>query len=305
MIIYYHPRYNINLGILNSLHLFDGKKFEKVFKSISNLENVNISSVSGPVSQGTIDEFVGDLLRRLLSSKRYILQALEVPYIPLLPFSIINNRILEPMKWAVSGTSEAAAGALSGKNAWNLSGGYHHASKSSAEGFCIYNDVGIAVESLLKNNAISHQDNILIIDVDAHHGNGNAYVFMDNNRVSILDIYNNDIYPKSDYTKERVNINIPLRSKTRGDEYLTKLATGLNGIQGNYKIAFVIAGTDVLDSDPLGGLNLSISDCVSRDKIVISKLQSLSIPYVFLGGGGYGKDSAPAIIESISALYQE
>ena len=305
MIIYYHPKYNINLGILNSLHLFDGRKFEKVFKSISKLDGINISSVSGPISQELIDEFVGDLLRRLLPSKRYVLQALEVPYIPLLPFSIISRRILEPMRWAVSGTLEAAASALSGKNTWNLSGGYHHASKSSAEGFCIYNDVGIAVENLLKISAISHQDNILIIDVDAHHGNGNAHVFMDNNNVSILDIYNNDIYPKSDYTKERVNIGIPLQSKTPGDEYLTKLEAGLDKIHGNNQLAFVIAGTDVLDSDPLGGLSLSITDCVNRDKLVFDKLHSLSIPCVFLGGGGYGKDSASAIIESITAIYQK
>lgn len=122
--------------------------------------------------------------------------------------------------------------------------------------------------------------------------------------VSILDIYNNDIYPKSDYTKERVNINIPLRSKTSGDEYLTKLKSGLDKIDGKYKIAFVIAGTDVLDSDPLGGLRLSVMDCVNRDKLVYDKLNSLSIPCVFLGGGGYGKDSATAIIKSIAANYQ-
>jgi histone deacetylase 11 len=166
MIIYYHPRYNINLGILNSLHLFDGKKFKKVINSISSLKNINISTVSEPIPQIIIDEFVDDLMQRLLPSKRYILKALEVPYIPLLPFSVINKRILEPMRWAVSGTLKASTTALAGQNVWNLSGGYHHASKDSAEGFCIYNDIGITVENLIKNGSITHNDRILIIDID-------------------------------------------------------------------------------------------------------------------------------------------
>lgn len=305
MNIYYHPRYNINLGILNILHLFDGRKFEKVFNGISNLSDIKISTVSEPISQETINEFVGDLMQRLLPSKRYILLALEVPYIPLLPFSVINKRILEPMKWAVSGTLEAASCALAGKNAWNLAGGYHHASKSSAEGFCIYNDVGITIENLIKRGSLSDRDRILIIDIDAHHGNGNAYVFMENKNVTILDIYNNEIYPKGDYTKERLDINIPLKSRTNGEEYIRKLQYGLDEIQGGYTIAFVIAGTDVLLNDPLGGLGLTVSDCVIRDQLVLEKMQSLSIPTVFLGGGGYGKDSAPTIIKSVTNLYQK
>ncbi|MEW5754886.1 MAG: histone deacetylase [Pseudomonadota bacterium] len=304
MIIYYHPQYNFNLGILGWLHPFDGKKFAKVHKRIAGLEGITIVHVEQPIDADVINGFVGELLRRLLDSKRYILQALEVPYIPLLPFSIIDHRILVPMRWAVAGTLAAARTSLTGVNAWNLAGGYHHASKKNAQGFCIYNDVGIAVEELLAENALSAKDEILIIDVDAHHGNGNAYVFMENDKVTILDIYNNDIYPRSDYTKERVNINIQLRMHTSADEYLSKLKSGLDKIRGGYKVAFVVAGTDVLESDPLGGLNLSIADCVARDKLVLDKLHSLSIPAVFLGGGGYGRESAAAIIGSISAHYR-
>ncbi len=244
-------------------------------------------------------------MRRLLPSKRYILQALEVPYIPLLPFSVVEKRILEPMKWGgVSGTVEASKMALKGNNTWNLSGGYHHASKSTAEGFCIYNDVGIAVEELVSHGEIKKADDVLIIDVDAHHGNGNAHVFMENKSISILDIYNNDIYPKIDYTKKRIDINIPLKANAEGEEYLSKLKFGLDCLEGKYKLAFVVAGTDVIYSDPLGGLGLTVEECVLRDKLVLDRLRELSIPCVFLGGGGYGKDSAIAISKSISGLYK-
>lgn len=300
MIIYYHPRYNITLGVINWLHRFDGKKFEKIFKSISKLNGIIIKTVEKPIPQTAIDAFSGDLLRRLLLSKRYILEALEIPYIPLLPFSLIEKRILEPMQWAVSGTLDASRESLTGVNTWNLSGGYHHASKSAAQGFCIYNDIGITIQYLLSEKKLSKNDKTLIIDGDAHHGNGNAYVFMDNKYVTIFDIYNDDIYPRSEYTKERINIKIPLHSHISGEEYLSKLKDGLSRINGEYKLAFVIAGTDILESDPLGKFDLSIQDCVVRDKLILERLQSLSIPAVFLGGGGYSKESAMATIQSIT-----
>ena len=304
MIIYYHPRYNFNLGILSYLHLFDGNKFRKVYEEISSINGIEIRSVDKAISQEIIDGFVGDLMRRLLPNKRYVLQALEVPYIPLLPFSLIESRVLEPMKWGVSGTLEASKQSLTGKNTWNLSGGYHHASKSTAEGFCIYNDIGIAIDQLISQGKIINTDHILIIDIDAHHGNGNAHIFMENKNITILDIYNNDVYPKSDYTKERVDINIPLKANTTGEEYLSKLKSGLNCLDSKHKLAFVIAGTDVIKSDPLGGLGLSVEESVVRDKLVLERLRELSIPAVFLGGGGYGKDSAFAIAKSISGHYE-
>jgi histone deacetylase 11 len=304
MNVFYHPNYNIDLGLFNRLHPFDGRKFGKVFDSIRGLPDIRINQTHAMVDQDLIDQFVGDLLRRLIRRKRYIFQALEVPHIPLLPFWFIDRRILTPMRWAVGGTIEAMRASLSGVNSWNLAGGYHHASRGEAEGFCIYNDVGIGVQLLRSEGALSADDHLLIIDIDAHHGNGNARIFMDDHRVDILDVYNNDIYPSGNYTKERVNIGIPLRSGTLGDQYLTQLKAGLEKLQSGYRLAFVIAGSDVLRSDPLGGFGLSLQECVERDRLVISKLKSLSIPFVVLGGGGYGPESAAAITASIGQHYR-
>lgn len=304
MNIYYHPQYNINLGLLSYLHPFDGRKFSKVFKAIKSLDGIDIKQLGGPVPQVAIDNFVGGIQRKLLHEKRYILRALEIPYIPLLPFSIIDKRILLPMRWGIEGTIEASKDALKGNVAWNLSGGYHHATPRNSEGFCIYNDIGIAVQEMLATNLISETDKILIVDIDAHHGNGNAYTFMDNKNVTILDIYNNDVYPQNNYTKERVNIDVPMAAGTEGTQYNEALKNALDKLDGDYCIAYVVAGTDVLASDPLGRLGLSISECVERDKLVYEKLQSLSIPAVFVGGGGYSSESAQAIAESIKCLHR-
>lgn len=303
MNIYYHPKYNIDLGLLNKLHPFDGKKFSKIYNSLKSLPDIKFKQPLYPISEDQINNFVNELMQRLLKGKRFILGALEIPYIPLLPYSIIDKRILLPMRWAVAGTIAATKDALHGENSWNLAGGYHHASPNSAEGFCIYNDIGIVVKELFEKQQIDKSDKLLIIDIDAHQGNGNCQTFMDNNNVTILDIYNSDIYPRSEYAVKRVNINVPLSMATSGSSYLDALNNALTKLDSGYRLAFVIAGTDVLKSDPLGGFKLSIEDVVARDKMVIEKLRLLSIPTVFLGGGGYSDKSAIAVSESLRELY--
>ncbi len=299
MKILYRPEYNIDLGVLNRLHPFDGRKFEKVYKAVASQNAADFVAPNAPVDDGAIDAFVDPLMRRLIKGKRYILQALELPYIPLLPFSMIDRRILLPMRWAVAGTIKGAELALSGESCRNLAGGYHHASRSAAQGFCVYNDIGMAYDNLIEVQKLSASDRVLIIDVDAHHGNGNAYVFMENRNVVLLDIYNDDIYPRSDYTKARVDIAVPLHSGTIGTVYLDRLDAALAKLDGSFRLAFVVAGTDVLASDPLGGLKLTIEECAHRDRLIEDRLRELSIPWVFVAGGGYSRDSSRAMVASV------
>ncbi|MBL1277764.1 MAG: hypothetical protein COB30_016920 [Ectothiorhodospiraceae bacterium] len=145
-------------------------------------------------------------------------------------------------------------------------------------------------------------DRVLIIDIDAHHGNGNALVYMKDKSVCLLDIYNYEIYPSTQFTKDRIDINVPLRFGTKGDEYLSRLDAALNALEGDFKLAYVVAGTDVLASDPLGGLSLTVKECAERDALVAKKLNTLSVPFVFLGGGGYSSESADAIAAGIRSV---
>jgi histone deacetylase 11 len=300
MIVFHNRRYNIDLGLLNRIHPFDGTKFEKVLRGIDGA-GVEVRDVPRPVAMSMVDEFVSENLGVLLRGKRYVLQALEVPYLPLVPFRWIDRKVLESMRWGVAGTLAAANHALSGVHCWNLSGGYHHASRHAAEGFCLYNDIGITVQQMRKSGALAADDRILIIDVDAHHGNGNGHVFKDDPRVEILDIYTGDIYPFSPSTKKRVDIDLPLPSFTSGIDYLSVLGEGLQRLSGPARLAFVIAGTDVLDTDPLGRQALSVDQCVLRDGLVLDALDRLATPAVVVGGGGYGKDSAIAMTKSVLA----
>jgi histone deacetylase 11 len=304
MNIYYDKNYNIDLGLLNYLHPFDGKKFAKVYQVIKDLPGIVIKSPGQPASLETIEQVATAAMKVQLKNKRYILSALEVPNIPLLPFWLIDRRILRPMRWGVAGTIAAAKDALAGQPSWNLSGGYHHANPAAAEGFCIYNDIAIAYQELTRQGLLTAADKILIVDIDAHHGNGNAASFMENKNITLLDIYNNDAYPQTLATKSRVNIGVPLHSGVTATEYLPALEKALGKLAGKYRLAFVVAGTDVLATDPLGGMRLTLDECVTRDKMVVEKLHALSIPLVILSGGGYSKESPMAIATSIAALYK-
>jgi len=300
MNVFHHDCYDITLGPFDRLHPFDGRKYSTVQRALHAL-GIATRPVAGPVPPAALDAFAGEILRPLYASKRYVLRALEVPYIPLLPFGLVDRRILRPMRWAVQGTIQAAEAALQGHVAWNLSGGYHHASRNAAEGFCIYNDVEIAVQDLRGRGLLGAHDRIQIVDVDAHHGNGNAHVFLKEPGVQILDIYNGDLYPRSPTTRRRVDIGVPLPSGTSGADYLVRLREGLEQLTAGARLAFVIAGTDVLASDPLGRLGLSVAQCAERDRLVLGRLRQLGVPAVFLAGGGYGRQSAQAMVAGIAA----
>lgn len=302
MNVIYSKNYNINLGWLNYLHPFDGMKFKTIFDGLKSNVNVNFIEPSAPVSMEVLDEYLSSIMRHRVRNKNGILQALEVPRIPFVSFSVLDRKILNPMRWGVAGTILGAESALNnGGIYWNLSGGYHHAMQNNMEGFCIYNDVGVCHQQLIQNGLISHDDKILIIDTDAHHGNGNAYNFMEDKQITILDIYNADIYPTSTYTRDRVDIPVPLSPSTDGQTYLQKYSEALKKLNDDYRLAFVIAGTDTLMSDKLGGLCLSIEDVIEREKLTLQALRQRSIPTVILGGGGYSKDSAKSVIGAISA----
>lgn len=302
MKIFYHEQFNIDLGIGNHLHPFDGRKFRAVHQLLSNHDGIVFRAPEAPISQPQIDAFLNELMNLCVRRKVHILRALEVPNIPLIPYSYIDRKILLPMRWGAGATLDAARLALAGETCWNLAGGYHHASPHSMEGFCIYNDIGIAHQELLKSGELRADDRILIIDTDAHHGNGNAHTFSKNAAVVLLDVYNADIYPRNAWTRNRIDLPVPLHTGVAADEYLQGFQRALARLDGEFRMAFVVAGTDVLAVDKLGGMRLETADVVTREQLTLARLNALGIPAVFLGGGGYSKHSAPTIAAAIAGL---
>ncbi|MGZ3777406.1 MAG: histone deacetylase family protein [Mucilaginibacter sp.] len=168
----------------------------------------------------------------------------------------------------------------------NVAGGTHHAGTNWGEGFCLLNDQAIAANYLLNNKLDS---SILIIDLDVHQGNGTAQIFENESSVFTFSMHGANNFP---YRKERSDLDIPLPDGTGDDEYLDILTRTLPQLIDQQKPDFIfyLAGVDVLKTDKLGKLALSIEGYRERDRLVLEQCKSRHIPVQISMGGGYSTD---------------
>ena len=170
--------------------------------------------------------------------------------------------------------------------ALNIAGGTHHAFRNRGEGFCLLNDFAIAAYWLI------HQINlqkILIIDLDVHQGNGTASIFQNENRVFTFSMHGANNYP---IHKEKSDLDIELHDGIEDAEYLYLLEKNLNQILSEFMPQFIFyqCGVDILNTDKLGRLNVSLEGCKERDKVVFNTAKTLGVPIVCAMGGGYSPD---------------
>lgn len=191
------------------------------------------------------------------------------------------------------GTIDASIHALEHGIAFNVAGGTHHAGSNWAEGFCLLNDQAIAANYLLSN---SLADRILIIDLDVHQGNGTAEIFSKEERVFTFSMHAEKNFP---FRKERSDLDIGLTDGTTDAEYLNLLSKNLKFVIESFKPDFIfyLAGVDVLATDKLGKLNLSIAGCKQRDEMVLHYCRSFGLPVQISMGGGY----SPKISDIVEA----
>eukprot|EP01017_Pseudomicrothorax_dubius_P031063 TRINITY_DN3927_c0_g1_i2.p1 TRINITY_DN3927_c0_g1~~TRINITY_DN3927_c0_g1_i2.p1 ORF type:complete len:265 (+),score=59.16 TRINITY_DN3927_c0_g1_i2:73-795(+) len=226
----------------------------------------------------------------------------EIP-VCFLPASILRWRVLDPMAYATRGSVEGAVMALQRGWAINLSGGYHHASLSSGGGFCVYADITI-VTRFLREFYPERIDRVMIVDLDAHQGNGHERDFIGDNNTYIVDMYNHRIYPGDSYAKQAISKDISVTHMDEDQEFLAKLRRGLGDALSEFTPSFLIynAGTDCMQNDPLGNLELSPAGIVERDQIVFEMALSRNIPILMVLSGGYQLANAPCIADSVENL---
>jgi acetoin utilization deacetylase AcuC-like enzyme len=184
------------------------------------------------------------------------------------------------------GTIDCCHYALQNGVALNVAGGTHHAFASRGEGFCMLNDMAIAANYLLKKNLVQQ---ILIIDLDVHQGNGTAKIFENDKRVFTFSIHGQHNYP---FHKEKSDLDLPLKDGIADNEYLGLLKITLLQLIENVKPDFVffLSGVDILDTDRYGKLKVSLQGCRQRDEFVFTTLQKHHIPCAVAMGGGYSAD---------------
>ncbi len=191
------------------------------------------------------------------------------------------------------GTIDASIQALEYGIAFNVAGGTHHAGSNWAEGFCLLNDQAIAANYLLSNSLANR---ILIIDLDVHQGNGTAEIFGKEERVFTFSMHAEKNFP---FRKERSDLDIGLNDGTTDAEYLKLLSENLKLVFESFKPDFIfyLAGVDVLATDKLGKLNLTIAGCKQRDEMVLHYCRSFGLPVQISMGGGY----SPKISDIVEA----
>ncbi|RCH55932.1 histone deacetylase [Mucilaginibacter hurinus] len=167
--------------------------------------------------------------------------------------------------------------------AFNVAGGTHHAGTHWGEGFCLLNDQAIAANYLLNNSLASR---ILIIDLDVHQGNGTAQIFENEPRVYTFSMHGANNFP---FRKERSDKDIALPDYTGNEKYLALLTSALTAIINQHKPDFIfyLAGVDVLQTDKLGKLGMTIEGCKTRDRFVLEQCALKGIPVQISMGGGY------------------
>ena len=194
--------------------------------------------------------------------------------------------MVERERVIMQGTLDCATRALdSGTVAMNIAGGTHHAYADRAEGFCILNDFALASKWLLQAGRLQR---VFIVDCDVHQGNGSAVILADDPRVTTFSMHGASNYPLH---KETSDVDVALPDGTSDEAYLTLLDSHLNKLLAEDSIrpdlVMYQCGVDVLASDKLGRLGMSLEGCMNRDRMVFQHCVADDIPVVCAMGGGY------------------
>ena len=216
-----------------------------------------------------------DKLRHGGFSRSEILQ-MEVPY---------SRELAEAFWIATGGTIEACRQALVHGCAITLCGGFHHAFPDHGEGFCLVNDVAVAVRALQRSGEIR---TAMTVDCDVHQGNGTAHIFRDDPSVFTLSVHQLWNYP---LVKPPSDLDIDLEDRTGDAEYLLRLSRGLDEALGTLRpdLLIYLAGADPYEEDQLGGLAVTLGGLEARDRLVFEKARALTIPIAVTLAGGYAR----------------
>ena len=185
---------------------------------------------------------------------------------------------------SLGGTLAATEDAL--RYGWgaNLAGGTHHAFAHEGAGYCVFNDLAVAVQWLRRDGRVRRA---AIIDLDVHQGDGTANIFAGDNDVLTVSLHCGSNFP---LRKQESQIDVELPDGTRDDEYLAALDFVLPQVLAfRPDIIFYQSGVDALKSDALGHLSLTHSGLIERDRRVMHAANTHDIPLVITLGGGYSR----------------
>jgi acetoin utilization deacetylase AcuC-like enzyme len=282
-------------------HVFPGVKYKMIRERLLGTRTASESDFV-PAQPIAIEDvmrvheagYVDRLIRGTLSQQE--IRRMELPY---------SKPLVEATLLGCGGTLEAARLCMRDGVACSIGGGFHHAHPAHGEGFCMLNDVAIALARLLHDGTVQRA---MVVDLDVHHGNGTAAIFPppDAQRASqatppdsisgslqpsaqgvfTLSMHQENNYPAY---KPPSSLDVPLEDGTDDSNYLSSLESALATAFAHFhpQIVAYVAGADPYMDDQLGGLALTMDGLKERDRIVFRAAQSVGAPIFSVFAGGY------------------
>lgn len=275
MRIVYSPRYHIDIGP----HVFPTAKYEAIH---SELNAAGGWAWVEPEPASWEDLALVHTAEYLRKARTGTFTAEEIAQIEL-PWS---PAVIDGFRLMTGGTVAAARLARETGTGIHVGGGFHHAFANHGEGFCIFNDVAVAIR-VLQRECQGRIARVAIVDLDVHHGNGTSMIFDGDASVFTFSMHQQDNYPMF---KPRSALDIGLPDGVTDDEYHLKLRAALPAVfASNPDIVFYLAGADPFEDDQLGGLALTRAGLLERDRIVFDACASSGLQVVVTLAGGYAR----------------
>lgn len=283
MRVFYTPRYYAEIG---QGHVFPIRKFELVRDRLVAEGTLHPAEIHEPLPASLDDvllvhthDYISRLCNGTLTTKE--IRRLGLPW---------SESLVRRSFYATGGTLAATHAALDLGYASNLAGGTHHSFADRGEGFCVLNDVAIAIRAMRARNRFQRA---AIVDCDVHQGNGTATIFAGDDDTFTFSIHGASNYP---LFKARSSLDVELPDGTSDDEYLATLSRNLRTVfRHDPEIVFYLAGADPYAGDKLGRLSVSIEGLRERDAFVLRECYDREVPVVTVMSGGYGKDISDTV----------
>ena len=273
--IVWHPAYEVDIGP----HVFPTRKYRLVKDRLLGEGTITKAGVLQPtpasddhVALVHTSEYLRKIKTGTLSVEEQLV--LEVPFSP----------ALREAAWlCAAGSTLAARLALEKRIAVHLGGGFHHGFADHGEGFCLINDVAIAIRVLQREGVVRRA---AVVDLDVHHGNGPAAIFRNDDGVFTFSMHQEHNYPA---WKPPSDLDIGLEDGAGDEEYLGLLGKHLPELLARHRpdLVFYLAGADPYRFDQLGGLGLTLEGLRRRDEVVFKRATEAGAAVAVCLAGGY------------------
>lgn len=236
----------------------------------------------------------------LLNYSLYVARIVDLP-VCIFPGCLVRSLILNPLSLSVKGTYDAVAMAFAKGFAFNISGGQHHANSRWGCGFSPYCDITIAIKHARAMEGIKRS---MIIDLDANLGNGHARDFAGDPDNFTIDFFNPEVFPDDKEALKHVDLPVVITDKDTDETYEARMKEVIPKAIDEFKPELIVfnAGTDTLEGDPIGKLNMKPDGIVRRDFIVFREAFTRKIPIIMVLSGGFMPASAHIVADRKSVV---